>query len=116
MASLAPNREGRHIVGIDIGGTFIKGAALDREGHILATVKRDARAMDGAAVTMGEVVEAARQAMADAGIDAADVCGVGMGVPGQHRSEEGLCLFVQSPVIFFLASHIGFFYHFYFPL
>ena len=96
MASLAPNRDGQYIVGIDIGGTFIKGAALDREGHILATVKRDARAMEGATATMGEVVEAARQAIADAGIDAAQVCGVGMGVPGQHRSEEGICLFAPN--------------------
>lgn len=93
MGSLAPNRDARHIVGIDIGGTFIKAAVLDRHGHILATAKRDARAMEGAAATMGEVIEATRQVMADAGIDAADVCGVGMGVPGQHRSEEGIAVY-----------------------
>lgn len=93
MGSLVPNRDGRYIVGIDIGGTFIKAAALDRHGHILATAKRDTRAMEGVDATMGEVVEAARQVMADGGIDAAEVCGVGMGVPGRHRSEEGIAVY-----------------------
>ena len=93
MPSLEPNRDGKYIIGIDIGGTFIKAAALDRHGHILATAKRDARAMDGVAATMGQVVEAARAVMADGGIDAAQVCGVGMGVPGRHRSDQGICVY-----------------------
>lgn len=93
MASLEPNRDGKYIVGVDIGGTFIKAAALDRHGHILSTVKRDARAMEGVAATMGEVVEAVRAVMADGAIERGQVCGIGMGVPGRHRSDEGVCLY-----------------------
>jgi glucokinase len=93
MASLEPNRDGKYIIGVDIGGTFIKAAALDRHGHIVSTAKRDARAMEGVAATMGEVVEAARAVMADAGADTGQVCGVGMGVPGRHRSDQGICVY-----------------------
>jgi len=93
MTKLHPNPKGKYIVGVDIGGTFIKAALLDRQGHIVAVTRRPAHAERGVDATLSMVVEAAREAMAEGKAAADQVCGLGMGVPGRHQSEEGICIY-----------------------
>jgi len=90
---LKPDANAPYLVGVDIGGTNIAAGLLDREGHIIARSRRPARALEGPAATLGMVNEAIREVLDQAGATTSQVAGIGMGVPGLHRSAEGICLF-----------------------
>jgi len=92
---LTPNLSGNCIIGVDLGGTNVRAAVTDREGSILGEGRRPSMAMDGPQVTIPEIIQAIRDAISDAGVQAEDVCGIGMGVPGRHISKEGIV--VWSP-------------------
>lgn len=92
---MTPNLSGNCIIGVDLGGTNVRAAVTDREGSILGEGRRPSMAMDGPQVTIPEIIQAIRDAISDAGVQAEDVCGIGMGVPGRHISKEGIV--VWSP-------------------
>ena len=92
---MKPNLSGNCIIGVDLGGTNVRAAVTDREGSILGEGRRPSMAMDGPQVTIPEIIQAVRDAISDAGVQAEDVCGIGMGVPGRHISKEGIV--VWSP-------------------
>jgi glucokinase len=48
--------------------------------------------MEGLDETVGQIIKAVRGAVESAGTDMSQVAGVGMGVPGQHKSREGIVL------------------------
>ncbi|MHB0913388.1 MAG: ROK family protein [Armatimonadota bacterium] len=81
-----------YFVGIDLGGTNVRAAVCDAEGRKLGEGRRPSRAMESASITIAQIIEAAREAMSDAGVSAADVRAAGMGVPGRHRAKEGVVL------------------------
>lgn len=90
---LKPNPNAPYLVGVDIGGTNIAAGVLDRQGAVLGRGRRPARALEGPAVSLGMVNEAIEEALAAAGVSIQEVAGIGLGVPGLHRSAEGICLF-----------------------
>jgi len=90
---LKPNPSAHYIVGVDIGGTNIVVGLVDREGKIVARSRRPALALDGPPATLGMVKEGIREVLDQAGVSINQVAGIGMGVPGLHRSAEGICLF-----------------------
>ena len=90
---LKPNLDAQYTVGVDIGGTNITAGLVDREGKIIARSHRPALATEGPAATLGMVKEAIREVLGQAGVALDQVTGIGMGVPGLHRSAEGICLF-----------------------
>jgi glucokinase len=92
---LKPNLSGKYIIGVDLGGTNVRAAVTDKEGHILGQGERESKAMEGPEVTVPAIIEAIRDAISDARVEAQGVCGIGMGVPGRHRSREGIV--VWSP-------------------
>ncbi len=81
-----------YIVGVDLGGTNVRAAVVTREGRVLGEGRESSRAMDGLDLTIAQIIKAIRGAVASAGVDMGDVAGVGMGVPGQHKSREGIVL------------------------
>ena len=89
---MKPNISGKYIVGVDLGGTNIRAAVTDKEGHITGEGRRPSLAMEGPEVTIPQIVQAIRDAMNDAGVEAKDICGIGMGVPGRHKSAHGIVL------------------------
>jgi glucokinase len=89
---LKPNLSGKFIVGVDLGGTNVRAAVTDREGRIIGEGRRPSLAMEGPEVTIGQIVQAIRDAMTNAGVQSKDICGIGMGVPGRHKSKEGIVL------------------------
>ena len=89
---MKPNLSGRYIIGVDLGGTNVRAAVADKEGHRLGEGRRPSLAMEGPEVTIPQIVQAIRDAMSDAGVEAKDVCGIGMGVPGRHISKQGVVL------------------------
>lgn len=81
-----------YIVGVDLGGTNARAAVTNREGKILGEGREPSLAMEGIDATIAQIVKATRSALASGGVDAAKVAGVGMGVPGQHKSKDGIVL------------------------
>jgi glucokinase len=86
-------REANLIIGVDIGGTNIRAGVVTGDGRILAEARRPAKAMEGPATTLSMVVEAIEDALKRVGASSEALCGIGMGVPGRHRSRDGVCLF-----------------------
>lgn len=80
-------------VGVDIGGHNIRAGVVDAQGRVLSEARRPALADEGPEATLGMVVEAVSEALAEASLGAQEVVGIGMGVPGLHRSAQGICLF-----------------------
>ena len=89
------NKAANYVIGVDLGGTNVRAAVVDRAGKIVGEGRTDSKAMEGLELTIVQIVQAIRMAVADASIRIADVAGVGMGVPGTHKSEEGIV--VWSP-------------------
>ena len=93
MTSVAQTLQKPYVVGVDLGGTNVRAAVLER-----ATEKIVARgdnlpsfAQDGVAQTAGQIALAAETALKKARVDNADVLGVGVAVPGhrQGRARAG---------------------------
>ena len=80
-------------LGVDIGGTNIRAGVVDDRGHILGEARRPALAEAGLRTAVGRAIEAIHGALENAGLTTRDVLAIGAGVPGAHRSEEGICLF-----------------------
>jgi glucokinase len=80
-------------VGVDIGGTNIRAGVVDEAGHILGEARRPALAETGLRAAVARAVDAITDAIANAGLSPQDVAAVGAGVPGAHRSQEGICVY-----------------------
>ena len=89
------NKDANYVIGVDLGGTNVRAAVVDKTGKIIGEGRTDSKAMEGLEVTVVQIVQSIRMAVADASIKLSDIAGVGMGVPGTHKSEEGIV--VWSP-------------------
>ena len=83
----------RRYVGVDIGGTNIRAGVVDESGHILGEARRPALAEAGLRAAVGRAIEAIEEAIENAGLTKREVLAIGAGVPGAHRSQEGICVF-----------------------
>jgi glucokinase len=77
-------------IGIDVGGTFIKAAVVDSRGTIMGAARRPSQSRDGFETTIGQAAAAAEEAIGQAGVQRSDLLGIGLGVPGIHRSRDGV--------------------------
>ena len=108
--------EGTIAVGIDLGGTNLKGAAVDREGRILAQHTHPATGL-GPDAAITHMVALVDRLLAEASLDRSGMAGVGIGTPGplSHRTgriiraanlpgwldvpiRDRLCAELQTPV------------------
>ena len=71
-----------YVVGIDLGGTKIYTAVVDRKGRILGAGRKRTKVELGFEVTVERMVACVRDAVTEAKIDYADVIAVGVGSPG----------------------------------
>ena len=72
----------RYVFGIDVGGTTVKCGLFDLEGNVLAKWEVPTRKKDGGKYILPDVAASVKKVMEHKGIDAADVEGLGVGVPG----------------------------------
>ncbi len=86
------NKDARYVVGADLGGTNVRAAVVDRDGKIIGESRTDSRAMEGLTATVAQIIIAVRGAMDEASVRVSDVGGIGIGVPGTLKSEEGIVL------------------------
>jgi glucokinase len=74
-------------IGVDLGGTKIQAAAV--RSRKIVGAHRVATPQSGAADVAAAIVAAAKEAFSQAGEDAGDVVGVGIGAPGTIDTETG---------------------------
>ncbi|MHB9036135.1 MAG: ROK family protein [Armatimonadota bacterium] len=86
------NRNAQYVIGVDLGGTNVRAAVVDRSGNIAGEGRAESRAMEGLNATVGQIVLAINTAVESSPAAMADIAGVGMGVPGTVKSEEGVVL------------------------
>ena len=79
----------KYYVGIDLGGTFIKGGIVDDLGNIICQDKTPTESEFGAGRVATNIANLAKSLMAKVGLSADDMEGIGMGVPGMIDSKEG---------------------------
>ncbi len=87
-------REKRLVIGIDLGGTKISTALVSGAGGIIARDYRETLAAAGPDAVIGRMLDAARQVMAEADVETAQVAAVGIGAPGPLDVAAGV---VVSP-------------------
>lgn len=82
----------QYVVGIDLGGTNVRAAVTDLDGHILGECRAPSFAMEGAQKTIGQIIHVIKGACEEGKIPLEKLAGAGIGVPGQHSSDEGIVL------------------------
>jgi len=78
------------IVGLDLGGTNIKTAIVDREGKILGKDSRPTLVEEGLEKVLGRMEEGVNAALADASQQRGDVVAAGIGIPGPLNWRTGM--------------------------
>ncbi|SEM96166.1 ROK family protein [Lihuaxuella thermophila] len=84
-----------YALALDIGGTKIAGALVDRSGNCsfrseLKSIPQEREAM------FGQVVSCIRQVLAQADIQVQDIAGMGVGVPGKVDREKGIAVYQNN--------------------
>lgn len=73
-------------IGVDLGGTNLRAAAISREGKMLGKISGKAQLSSGRDAVMQDIAAAIRQLQQDTG---GSLAGVGIGVPGFILMSEG---------------------------
>lgn len=75
-------------IGVDLGGTNLRAAAIDREGRVLSKISRPTNLSAGPDAVVAEIVAAIGQLRAELG--ASSLVGVGVGAAGFILMEKGV--------------------------
>ena len=86
----------KYYVGIDLGGTFIKGGIVDDLGRIVCQDKTPTESEKGADGVAENIAKLAKSLMARLGLTSDDVEGLGMGVPGMIDSKNGTVIYSNN--------------------
>lgn len=85
-------KDAKYVIGVDLGGTNVRAAVVDRDGKIHGEGRTDSKAMEGLNLTIGQIIESVKMAVKDSPVEMNEIGGIGMGVPGSHKSEEGIVI------------------------
>lgn len=86
----------RLIIGIDLGGTNIKGALLDTRGNIIVKDQAATLANTGPEAVAGRISKMISGLEAAAGSQGQNPLGIGIGVPGQPDPRRGTVVFAPN--------------------
>lgn len=86
----------KYYLGIDLGGTFIKGGIVDDQGNIILRDKVPTQSEKGADGVVANIVSLCENLMSRANVSASDLIGVGIGVPGMIDSENGVVIYSNN--------------------
>ena len=79
----------KYYVGIDLGGTFIKGGIVNDLGEIAVSDKIPTESEKGSAAVAANIARLTEMLLNRVNMTASDVVGIGMGVPGMIDGERG---------------------------
>ena len=86
----------KYYIGIDLGGTFIKGGIVDDLGNVLVSDKVPTEVDGGSEVIVGNIAKLCNLLLAQANMTFGDVEGIGMGVPGTIDGEAGVVVYANN--------------------
>jgi glucokinase len=84
--------EPSHWVGFDLGGTKMMAVVYDAAFKPLGRKRRKTRGNEGTKAGLARMVTTVEEALADAGVDAKQLAGIGVGCPGPLDLEQGILL------------------------
>lgn len=90
-----PKEKKEVVLGIDLGGTKIYAAVVDRKGNILGSGRKKTKAETGFPNTVKRMADCAAEACKAAGIPLETIRAVGVGSPGPLDMRKGIIL--ESP-------------------
>lgn len=77
-------------LGIDVGGTSIKGVIVDQSGQILARAKVETKAQLGVEAVINQIELTVKTLLQEGNITIHEVKALGIGTPGQIDREQGI--------------------------
>lgn len=80
----------KYRVGVDVGGTNVKIALIDKKGEILFSKTVPTRAEMGYEYTIGNMKQSIKELIEEAKIDSGSLEGIGFGFPGQIDCDNGI--------------------------
>ena len=88
---------GKKCIGCDLGGTNLRAGVVDVEtGEVSGLLSVPTLAHEGHAAVIARIAELAEAVMATSGARAADIAGIGVGVPGRLDLERGETLLLPN--------------------
>lgn len=85
-----------YVVGVDLGGTNVRAAVLNRNEQSLGRAENSSDAKAGVARTVKQIGNAVRGAIADAGVKIEEVGAVGIAVPGHIDVPNGMVVWAPN--------------------
>jgi glucokinase len=86
----APHPDAPYVVGVDLGGTNVRAALVDRQGRILEDERRPSLADGAAETTLAAIHDTVADVLGRHNVHARQVVGIGIGLPGIMDSETGV--------------------------
>lgn len=88
--SVRPNSDADYVVGVDLGGTNVRAAIVDKHEKIVGQARNPSDAKSGAKRVVEQTALTVRQAVFEAGLKPEEIGAVGMAVPGHIDTRQGL--------------------------
>ena len=83
-------------IGIDIGGTSIKGAGITKEGKVLDVFSMPVDKADTQEETINKLIDAVNKYIKDQGFKKEEILGIGCGVPGVMDTKTGIVTYSNN--------------------
>lgn len=83
-------------IGVDLGGTTFSVACIDTSGNIKKQKDYQTHAYQGPQTVLERIAAAIRDLLAELDLAPTDVRGIGIGMPGLHDTEQGVCLYAAN--------------------
>lgn len=83
----------KYYIGIDLGGTFIKGAVVSDSGEMLASDKIPTERALGPEKVIANIAGLSEKLLTLSGKTKADIVGIGIGVPGMIDGKRGVVVY-----------------------
>ena len=83
-------------IGVDIGGTSIKGGLINNEGQILARFSLDVEKGEKQEITINKLINALNDFIKNNDLNLEDIIGIGIGVPGAVDTSTGIVSFSNN--------------------
>ncbi len=98
----------KYYLGIDLGGTFIKGGIVDDAGNIILQDSTPTEREKGGAAVAQNIASLCKKLLKQANMTESDVVGIGMGSPGMIDSKTGEVVYSNNLAWehFFLADEV----------
>ena len=85
----------KYYIGIDLGGTFIKGGIVDEQGNIIIKDKTPTQARESNDIVVGNIARLCNELLQKANIKK-DGVKIGIGTPGIVDSEKGIVVLAEN--------------------